>query len=329
MYLFIDTNIYLSFYHFSQDDISELKKLLSMIKANEIQLLVTDQVKNEYFRNRESKIYESLKVIKDSRKKQEFPRFIIDYDEYKKLKDIEKSYNALYKTLMEKVNSDIKDNSLAADKLINELFAAGELIKIEDRHIDLARNRMQIGNPPGKNNSLGDAINWELLIEYSYKSWDDLYFISSDKDYVSNLYEDKMNEFLLKEWNDKVETKLVFYSKISSFFKDKYPTIIFNENIERQICVSNLVQSKNFRETHNAISSLTWYDVFTKNEVIQLFEALRSNSQISKIIDDDDVLKFYGPLYEKYKELLPNDITKIFLELTNMEDNNIGDDIPF
>jgi hypothetical protein len=31
MHLFIDTNIYLAFYHFSSDDLEELKKLLGKL----------------------------------------------------------------------------------------------------------------------------------------------------------------------------------------------------------------------------------------------------------------------------------------------------------
>ena len=45
--LFIDTNIFLSFYHLTSEDLEELKKLFVLIDKNEIQLFLPTQVRNE------------------------------------------------------------------------------------------------------------------------------------------------------------------------------------------------------------------------------------------------------------------------------------------
>jgi predicted nucleic acid-binding protein len=53
--LFLDANIFLSFYAFSNSDIEQLKQLKKEVKDGNITLLVSDQLVNEIERNREAK----------------------------------------------------------------------------------------------------------------------------------------------------------------------------------------------------------------------------------------------------------------------------------
>ena len=41
LHLFIDTNIFLSFYAYTNDDVEELRKLISLIKTNQLKLYLT------------------------------------------------------------------------------------------------------------------------------------------------------------------------------------------------------------------------------------------------------------------------------------------------
>ena len=59
-----------------------------------------------------------------------------------------------------------------------------------------------MGNPPGKDNKYGDAVNWECLLD-NVPNGEDLYFISADKDYRSLIHHENMNPFLIKEWKIK------------------------------------------------------------------------------------------------------------------------------
>ena len=65
--LFIDTNILLSFYHLSSDDLEELRKLIALIDTGQITLVVTEQVKDEFFRNRGAKIADAMKELYKAR----------------------------------------------------------------------------------------------------------------------------------------------------------------------------------------------------------------------------------------------------------------------
>lgn len=64
IHLFIDTNVYLTFFSLDADDLEELKKLRVAIDNDQVYLWLTEQVVDEFERNRESKIAESLRHIK-------------------------------------------------------------------------------------------------------------------------------------------------------------------------------------------------------------------------------------------------------------------------
>ena len=82
MKIFIDTNVYLKFYHYSNDELEELRKLIVLIEQEEITLYVPRQVYNEFTRNREVKIADALKTFKEDKLNNSFPIFLKEYPEY-------------------------------------------------------------------------------------------------------------------------------------------------------------------------------------------------------------------------------------------------------
>ena len=61
MNLFIDTNIFLSFYHLSSADLEELRKLVVLIDQGRLKLYLPSQVVDEFRRNRDNKIADAIK----------------------------------------------------------------------------------------------------------------------------------------------------------------------------------------------------------------------------------------------------------------------------
>jgi hypothetical protein len=51
---------------------------------------------------------------------------------------------------------------------------------------------MQLGNPPGKPGSCGDAVNWEALLQ-GCPNGEDLELVSEDRDYASPLDDTRMS----------------------------------------------------------------------------------------------------------------------------------------
>ena len=62
MNLFLDSNIWLSLYHFTNDDLEQFEKLKDMVNKS-IRLFVPQQVYREIVRNRESKLKDALKCF--------------------------------------------------------------------------------------------------------------------------------------------------------------------------------------------------------------------------------------------------------------------------
>ena len=163
MKLFIDTNIFLSFYHLTSEDLEELRKLAVLLDQKEVTLYVTDQVRAEFSRNRENKIADAVKRLTDQRLNLQFPQLCKDYAEYNELRELQRSYESAHSSLLEKIGRDVAEQTLKADKTIQELFTKATIIETTDTLVERARLRIQVGNPPGKEGSLGDAISWEAL----------------------------------------------------------------------------------------------------------------------------------------------------------------------
>jgi predicted nucleic acid-binding protein len=209
MNLFIDTNIFLSFYHLTSEDLEELRKLGVLLDQQQVKLYLTDQVVAEFRRNREVKIADALKRFAEQRLNLQFPTLCKDYNEYVQLRKLQREYEELHSVLLKKVSEDVAELTLKADKTIEELFGKATSVNTTTELVENARLRMQVGNPPGKEGSLGDAINWEVLL-HEVQDDNDLYFIADDRDYVSALDENKLKDFLLREWVTRKRSKIVF-----------------------------------------------------------------------------------------------------------------------
>jgi hypothetical protein len=301
MQLFIDTNVLLSFYHVSSDDLEELKKLVVLLGQKKVQLYVPSQVKMEFRRNREVKIADALRKFKEQRLSLQFPQICKDYPEYGKLRDLQKQYETTHSSLLNSLNEHIRANSLKADQIIEQLFTLGEPIASGETIIGKARLRLDLGNPPGKNDSLGDAVNWEgLLAAVPEKS--DLHFISGDRDYCSALDEEEFSQFLEREWRTKKKSELIFYKRISAFFKEQFPDIKFATELEKDLLIKDFAQSGSFATTHAVVAKLTKFADFTPAQLNAIVSAALSNSQVRHIVTDQDVQEFLSTLISGHED---------------------------
>jgi len=301
MNIFIDTNIYLSFYHYTNDDLEEIKKLIVLIEKKEITLWLTDQVKDEFKRNRENKISDALKKLKEQKINPQFPQICKDYEEYNEIRDHQKMYSQKLSILTDKLTDDIIGHSLKADEKIKELFEKANIIETTKEIVEKARMRMDVRNPPGKNHSLGDAINWEGLLE-SVENNKRIYIIADDKDYFSELDKYKLKDFLANEWREKKSEGAIIYRRLSQFFNEHYSDIKLASELEKDLAIRNLVNSKNFHTTHKAINVLNKYTEFTASQIIELRQACINNEQVRWIISDKDVKKFYRALLKNHSK---------------------------
>ena len=224
MKLFIDANVFLSFYEFTNEDIAELRKLVLLIEEEKVGLLLPQQVVNEVRRRRAGTISDSFKKFRQSKISLPFPSYCKEYRNYDAMQHHLGKLEELHRKTTEDMRQDIDNQRLPADLLIKDLFSRATKIDNTLELIECARQRVELGNPPGKKGSTGDAMIWESLLAKTPDE-EDIYIVSDDADFRSPLDSGKLNEFLWQEWISKKQSELYFHRKLSEFFKEKFPEI--------------------------------------------------------------------------------------------------------
>lgn len=312
MHIFIDTNIYLKFYHYSNDELEELKKLIILVEEGEISLYIPKQVVDEFKRNRETKIADALKTFREDKLHNNFPIFFKEYPEFESLKKAIRDYNSNRKILLDKVTEEIENHSLKADEIIEDLFSKAEIIDADEELTLTAKNRFDLGNPPGKNNSYGDALNWETLLKV-VDFGNDLYFISDDKDYFSEINNARFNNFLEQEWKSKKLSNLYFFKTLSDFFKAKYPTIKLASDIHKDMFIEKLELASSFRDARYFLHRLSDCEDFSSEQINRILQIALENTQLYWIVNDDDINGVLFQLIDKYKSIIDEQILESFL----------------
>lgn len=332
MNLFIDTNVYLSFYHFSNDDLEELNKLSVAIDNKKIKLFITEHAISEYKRNRDAKIADALKRFVEQKAPTQFPQICKEYKEFDDLRKCLSAYEVYKSRILTSLKSDIEHRTLGADKIILDLFSRATTIPLKDEYFDKALRRHQLGNPPGKKDSIGDAVNWTCLASAVPEN-EEMFFISNDKDYFSVLAEENPCHFLVDEWKTQKGSEIWFYRSLSDFFREKFPDIKLASELEKELAIKNFVNSSSFDSTHKAIKKLTKFNDLTSEDINQIISASVTNNQIYLIKEDEDIRSFLFGLAENYEEEIDTDLWNAFQDTFTLEDNQpeyeFVDGIPF
>ena len=221
-YVFIDTNVFLNFYSFSKDHLDKLKILVHLIKESKIKLILPRQVIDEFNRNREGKLKETLDYLDSFKTRFRSPTTCHDFSEMKEIqKKIDKSRELSVK-VKTKLLKQINEKTLSADKLISDIFSISDIKDISDELFNRAKRRFDLGNPPGKNKSYGDAINWVCCLEVVPEK-ESLYLIAGDNDYVSKINPNNLSDFLKDEWKNQKKSEIYYSQLISEFLKENFP----------------------------------------------------------------------------------------------------------
>lgn len=322
IHTFVDTNVFLSLYAYTDDNIEELRKLLELLKSNQLKLYVTSLVNQEFNRNRDKKIQESLGNLERFNTTLTIPRFAEHLDE---VAEIRLSLEALKKSkasLLEKLKEEINERSLAADLLFKEIREAAKLVPISDEADQSARRRLERGNPPGKDGDLGDRLNWEVLLE-KVPDGSDIHIVSRDKDYASPFGADIPNNYIYQEWEVIKEGKVYLYPGLRAFAKARFPEIQLASDVEKKLAIKQLLESSSFTETHAAIARLASFAAdLSPEEARALFVGLVANPEIHQIAGDSDVKELYQILLRDHWNLLTKEE---YAQVTDF----VEDPIPF
>jgi len=296
------------FYHYSKDDLEELKKLSVAIEKQKIALITTGQLRDEFYRNRETKIADAIRNFKKDRPEKGVPEiFKQEISLYEKLTNSLIDYQNSQSELINKAYENAKNYTFQADDLIKNLFNKSLKYEETDLTYNKADQRIRRGRPPGKKNSIGDTIIWETLLKRVPRN-QDLHFISWDGDYASELFPQEFNPYLIQEWKNKKDSQLIFYNTLSAFLNAEYPEIKLATDLEKKLALDNLLNSGSFSSTHTAIAVLKNHsEQLTPEDYNKIINAGLDNDQIYGINDDEDVRAFYSKIFNEHQDLIPQE----------------------
>ena len=321
MNLFIDTNIFLSFYHLSSDDLEELQKLGVLIDQGRLKLYLPDQVIDEFRRNRDNKIADAIKRFRDEKLSDQFPQMCKDYEEYEEMREAIKQFKKAKSQLLDKLTTDISQEKLKADQIIQELFDKADRIEVTEEVVNRARLRYDLGNPPGKKGSYGDAVNWECLLA-TVGDGQDLYFVAGDQDYCSEIDKEEFSPFLRHEWVNRKESTILFFKRLSAFFKDQFPDIQLAQELERELLIEDLLNSPRFASTRQTLRNLVKYSDFTDTQLNDIVLAAISNNQVYWIIEDRDINRCLRRIIKGNEDRITPENLERLLKLLDGEEND-------
>jgi predicted nucleic acid-binding protein len=231
--IFIDTNIFLDFYRFRNSDIS--LKYLDLIDKHHEVIITSSQVEMEYKKHRAKEIKKTYDGLTLPNWNTLTPPAILADSEpaqliIKSKKVIETQQKALKKRMLKVFDDPVRHDKvfqtaqrLFKDKLTN--LNLNRENKERFRLRKLALKRFYLGYPPRKSGetSIGDAVNWEWIIDCGIRLKADIIIVSRDSDYGQHLSERSIiNEWLDIEYKERVgrRRKVTLTNKLSSAFKE-------------------------------------------------------------------------------------------------------------
>ncbi|WP_164118164.1 PIN domain-containing protein [Sphingorhabdus sp. Alg239-R122] len=333
LHVFIDTNTWLAFYAFTNDDLEQLRKLIALIKNEHLELYINQQLSDEFYRNRERKLDESIREFTKTSVPKGVPRYMRDYPDAGEYDEARANWEKLRDALVTRAKDDAEEKKLAADILFGDILAESKVAEVDDATISKAIDRRRKGNPPGKHTSLGDQIHWELLLR-DVPEGTDLHVVSKDGDFESRLIRGNADQFLVDEWLDQKKGQLALHNELRPFLNSKFPSIKLAVDVEKKDAIDKLVNSESFESTHSAVEGLSLFlDDLSWEEADTILTASVNNSQIWWIGNDPDVRSLFSKLIIKFKMKLTSDRLVHLVLTLGLEGvvpiDELDDDVPF
>lgn len=230
--IFIDTNILLDFYRIRKSEVS--MKYLQHIENHKPRIITSTQVEMEYKKNRQKVILDSLGQFKPPPwNNLSVPALLAESQEFLEIEKLKKSISDQQAKLNLKIEDLLREphSKDPVFKSLNTLFDGKSAHNLRIDHdkrgsiSEKAIKRFMLGYPPRKENdtSIGDAINWEWIVECALESKKSVIIVTRDSDYGATTQKEEsfINDWLHKEFKDRVgsEFDVVLTQKLSKALK--------------------------------------------------------------------------------------------------------------
>jgi hypothetical protein len=214
--VFVDTNILLDLYRQGGES---AERQLTALERHKESLIVGEQVRMEYLKNRQKVIVEGQKNVKNP-DRPFVPPILSAYQPAKTWKKTHEKALKQSKKVQAKIDLILRD-PLHHDRVFQALiriFKHKSPFNLTEGHEKMllirgrARKRFLLGYPPRKNadNSIGDAINWEWIIHCAQEAQGkpDILIVSRDSDFGMLCgTEAVLNDWLKREFQERVSKK--------------------------------------------------------------------------------------------------------------------------
>lgn len=256
--IFIDTNIFLDFYRIRSSDVK--LSYLDLIDNNHQRIIIGSQVEMEYKKNRQRVILDSIGQIKTPNWNSLSPPALLQNSQPIKIindckKEIKKQQTKLrdriVKILQEPGSNDIVYQTLQRLFKTTSEWNLNRNNKVRFSIRNLAKKRFILGYPPRKkgDNSIGDAVNWEWIINCAEKSNKDIIIVTRDSDFGTT-YDKQLflNDYLLQEFKERISfrRKIVLTDKLSQAFRMIDLAVTKEmEDAETELISDNLKKKRN------------------------------------------------------------------------------------
>lgn len=304
---FFDASVFLSLYQLSPKDLEGLNKLVELVDADQLVVFLPSQVEDEHRRRRAKVVADVLKALREANLQVALPAMARETAEFVALAEAmdaaRKTRECLAETLLTKAAAQV----LPADVFLMRLFKGATKLACS-AVIEAAQTRHALGNPPGKKDSLGDAVNWEALLRY-VPDHQDLSLVTSDADFASPLDRQAPDEFLAREWTSVKGGTLSLYRGLDGYLDDRFPNLRLVTDLRKHLMIEEFLASGSFNETHALVPRLDRYAPFTADEVQRLLVGGLENNQIRWLARDPDVHRFLTRLLATHRRHLPEQLT--------------------
>lgn len=331
-HIFIDTNVLLRIFNKTSDTLNEVEVLLELVKANQVTLYTTEQVVEEFYRNAEHEIENAISDIAAIPDKVELPRITQQFGEASEILSHFNAIRQAKKALLEAAREAAQGGELREDSLVGEIFAEATELPRTPEIIEKARLRRDLGNPPGKKDTLGDQINWECLLS-GVENGKNLSILSRDGDFSVKIGSKSVKQFLESEWEGAKVSKICLFHDLKEFLSEAFPDIKTPLDAKKNSALSKLKKSGSFLTTHKQIAILAEIiDQLSLEEATKAFRALIENEQVRWIATDEDVKEFYSRLFERFYPKTPHELDEELIAVApylGPDESDLDDDIPF
>lgn len=211
VFAFIDTNIFLDFYRDSNEATLSLLERLGPVSAR---IISTYQVEMEFLKNRQGVLVDAMGKLNQTAAPG-VPAILSDSTTNQSMRALSAAASEKQTKIKRRILSLLRSpkSSDVVFKTLMQIFQSSSShvltrdMPVRRKIKRLALKRFLLGYPPRKrtDNSFGDALNWEWIIECGQQLQGRILIVSRDSDFgVATQKQHFLNDQLLREYRDRV-----------------------------------------------------------------------------------------------------------------------------